>query len=96
MSTSGHTVRYCRPAPETLRRWIDAHPHIVAEFDSGKGYTTESGFAYDVLLRAGWRMSDDHVHTLIEPTVRAMLGQLRSVARCDCDECLREIARATI
>lgn len=85
------TVKYsgARP-PATLRAWCDAHPHMVYELHCGGGYATErkGGFAYDVLLRGGWCMSDDLVHTLIEPTVAAMLGQLRSVAPCDCNECL--------
>lgn len=83
---------YCKPAPATLRRWIDAHPLIVAEFDCGDGYSTDSGFAYDILLRAGWSMCDDYVHTLIEPTVKDMLRQLRAVRPCDCDECKRILA----
>lgn len=82
-------VRYRKPAPATLKRWIDEHPDKVYEFDCGGGYATESrsGFAYDVLLRAGWRRGDDYVHTLIEETVKGMLTQLRAVVPCDCDEC---------
>lgn len=94
MSTTKLVVKYCKPAPATLRRWIDAHPEKVAEFDCGGGYGTDSGFAYDILLRAGWRMCDDHVHTLIEPTVAAMLAQLRTLSPCDCDECRQMIADA--
>ncbi|TDG02550.1 hypothetical protein E1N52_39225 [Paraburkholderia guartelaensis] len=80
-------VRYVNRAPATLDRWIEAHANVVKEFNCGDGYGTESGFAYDILLRAGWRRGDDFVHTLIEPTVAAMLAQLRSVTQCDCDEC---------
>lgn len=82
-------VRYCKPAPVTLKRWLDANADKVQEFYKGRGYSTdrESDFAYDILLRPGWRMSDDYVHTLIEPTVHAMLAQLRAVVPCDCDEC---------
>ena len=92
-----HKVRYCKPAPATLRRWIDAHPEKVAEFDCGEGYCSgrNDGFAYDVLLRPGWRMGDDFVHTLIEPTVAAMLAQLRNVVACDCDECQALLAEKT-
>lgn len=85
------SVRYCKVAPASLKRWIDAHPEKVEEFDCGGGYSTDSGFAYDILLRAGWRKDDDYVHTLIEPTVRDMLAQLRSVSVCDCDECNERI-----
>jgi hypothetical protein len=80
-------VKYCKKPPVTLKRWIEANPDKVYEFDCGGGYGTESGFAYDILLRAGWRMGDDHVHTLIEETVKEMLAQLRAVVPCDCDEC---------
>ncbi|CAH2810716.1 MAG: hypothetical protein CBARDCOR_6844 [uncultured Caballeronia sp.] len=95
MSTNELKVRYCKQAPATLRRWIDAHPHIVAEFDVGEGYCSGrvDGFAYDILLRPGWRMHDDFVHTLIEPTVDQMLSQLRSVVQCDCDQCRELINR---
>ncbi|NUX58701.1 hypothetical protein [Paraburkholderia youngii] len=89
-----YVVKYCKPAPKTLKRWIDAHPERVREFDCGGGYCTgsDNDFAYDILLREGWAMSDDCVHTLIEPTVKAMLAQLRGVRPCDCDECKRELA----
>lgn len=89
-------VKYCKPAPATLRRWIDANADKVAEFDCGGGYTTDSksGFAYDILLAPGWRASDDFVHTLIEPTVGKMLAQLRSIAPCDCDECREMMGRS--
>lgn len=88
------TVKYCKPAPATLRRWLDAHSEKVREFDCGGGYSTDSdsGFAYDILLREGWRRGDDYVHTLIEPTVKTMLAQLRAVVPCDCDECKQIIA----
>jgi hypothetical protein len=82
-------VRYCKPAPITLKRWLDANADKVEEFDKGHGYCGDRGhdFAYDILLRAGWRMCDDYVHTLIEQTVADMLSQLRSIVPCDCDEC---------
>lgn len=89
-------VKYCHPAPVSLRRWIDAHPDKVQEFDCGGGYSTDTpdGFAYDILLRAGWRKGDDFVHTLIEPTVKGMLTELKAVVECDCDECRELIAKA--
>lgn len=92
MSNVEFKVKYCKPAPATLRRWLDKNADKVVEFDCGGGYSTDSGFAYDILLRAGWRMSDDYVHTLIEPTVAAMLAQLRDVSPCDCDSCKEEAA----
>jgi hypothetical protein len=91
---SEFVVKYCKPAPASLRAWIEKNPEKVYEFDSGDGYCTESGFAYDILLRAGWRMGDDFCHTLIEATAKAMLAQLRSVEPCDCDECRQMIERA--
>lgn len=90
--TTNFAVRYCKPAPATLKRWLDAHADKVDEFDCGGGYGTESGFAYDILLRAGWRMGDDFVHTLIESTVRDMLDRLKAVVPCDCDECKAMLA----
>ncbi|CAN7782960.1 hypothetical protein LJR175_008258 [Variovorax sp. LjRoot175] len=46
-------VRYCTEPPATLRTWCDAHAHQVQVFDSGDGYATDSGFAYEILLRQG-------------------------------------------
>ena len=90
-------VRYTKPVPETLRAWCDAHADRIQEVDSGHGYDFENrnGFGYDVLLRPGWCMSDDCVHTIIEPTVHATLAQLRTLARCDCDECLSLLAKGS-
>jgi len=77
------SVRYCgdAPPPATLRAWCDAHPDRVQELHVGGGYAT------------GRRMSDDCCHTLIEPTVAAMLRQLRAITRCDCADCREALAK---
>jgi hypothetical protein len=81
--------------PATLRAWCDAHADRVVELHVGGGYDTDrpNGHAYDILLRPGWSMSDDACHTLIEPTVAAMLRQLRTISRCDCKECVKALAK---
>ena len=92
------SVRYTgAPPPATLRKWCDAHAAQVLEVEVGYGYTTdrEDGKAYDILLRPGWRMSDDFVHTIIEPTVADALRQLRAVARCDCSDCVAALVKGT-
>jgi len=92
------SVRYSGDSPPaTLRKWCDAHPFRVYELHCGGGYDTDrpDGFAYDVLLRPGWRMSDDFCHTLIEPTVAAMLRQLRAIEPCDCTDCTEALAKGT-
>lgn len=80
--------------PRTLRVWCEAHADRVFELHVGGGYNTEraDGFAYDILLRPGWRIADDCCHTLIEGTVRGMLSQLRAIAPCDCQDCLKALA----
>lgn len=86
------TVRYTgETPPRTLRRWCDAHADRVQEVEVGYGYCTDrnDGRAYDILLRPGWRMSDDFVHTIIEPTVQKALSQLRVIVPCDCDDCTK-------
>lgn len=91
-------VRYSgEPPPQTLRRWCDAHADRVVELHVGGGYAfgRRDGRAYDILLRPGWCMADDCCHTLIEPTVQAMLRQLRAIARCDCQDCREALARGT-
>lgn len=90
------TVRYSGDTPPaTLREWCDDHSDRVYELHVGGGYSNDrpDGRAYDVLLRPGWRMSDDYCHTLIEPTVKAMLMQLRNIARCDCADCTAAMAK---
>ncbi len=84
------TVRYTGENPAVaLRRWCDAHADRVQDVDLTGGYDFGRGEAraYNVLLRPGWRMGDDWAHTLIEPSARAMLAQLRAVVPCDCDDC---------
>ena len=91
-------VRYSgEKPPATLLAWCDAHADRVLELHIGGGYATErsGGFAYDILLRPGWRMADDCCHTLIEPTVNAMLQQLRAIAPCDCKDCTDALAKGT-
>ncbi|PZQ76989.1 MAG: hypothetical protein DI563_05270 [Variovorax paradoxus] len=83
--------------PATLRRWCDAHADRVYELHCGGGYDSgrPNGFAYDVMLRPGWSMSDDACHILIEPTVADMLRQLRAIARCTCSDCIEALAKGT-
>ena len=74
---------------QQLDVWVSQVEYLHRRhFARGEGYATDSGFAYDILLRRGWRMSDDWVHILIEPTVKDMLRQLRSVTACDCRDCM--------
>lgn len=88
------TVRYIGNVPKTLRTYADKHAHQIAEISAGDGYTTESGFAYDVLLRAGWQDSSNPTcHTIIEPTVREVLSALRYVTTCDCDDECRQASK---
>lgn len=84
------TVRYPGARVSArLWRWCDAHADKVQELDIGPGYSfgDRDRKGYNVLLRPGWSMAGDCCHTLIEPTVAAMLAQLRAVQRCDCEEC---------
>lgn len=80
-------VKYLSTAPKTLRKRLDANADKVCEFDSGSGYTTESGFAYDILLREGWQVAGEFSHTINEETVADVLLKLALVVPCDCKEC---------
>lgn len=82
-------MRYEGRVPKSLHDWCDAHPERVYEVAAGYGYCTDSGFAYDIALRNGWRSSDDLVHSIIEPTVARALAELRAAVPCDCDACRR-------
>lgn len=87
--TTTMQVRYEGPVPKTLRAWCDRNAEKVAEVSAGTGYCTDDddGFAYDVMLRDGWRVRDDLLHGVIEPTVQKTLEILREVVPCDCDGC---------
>ena len=80
-------VRYEGPVPQSLRKWCDQHADKVYEVHAGGGYCTDSGFAYDVALRNGWRDGGDFVHSIIEGNVRDTLDKLRSVVPCECKTC---------
>jgi hypothetical protein len=83
-----HQVRYEEGRiPKTLRAWLDANAEKVDAISSGAGYATNSGFAYDILLRQGYS-TDEGMHTIIEPSIRAALLQLRSVGPCECRQCI--------
>jgi hypothetical protein len=89
------TVKYEGSIPATLRKYADKHSHQIAEISYGSGYCTDSGNAYDVLLRSGWCDGFDPLgacHTLIEPTVQDILSALRAVRVCSCEECKRDLA----
>ena len=81
------TVRYEGPVPQSLRKWCDQHADKVYEVHAGGGYCTDSGFAYDIALRNGWRDGGDYVHSIIEPNVKEALSKLRGVVPCDCRAC---------
>lgn len=90
------TVRYEGPVPKTLRTWCDRHAERVQEVSAGGGYCVsdsalDPGFAYDVALRPGWRVSDDLLHGIIEPTVSKTLEILRATVPCDCAGCRAEL-----
>jgi hypothetical protein len=80
-------VKYEGHVPKTLRDWCDKHPERVREVVAGGGYNTDSGFAYDVALRRGWRAAGEVVHSFVEETAKETLSQLRGVKACDCSDC---------
>lgn len=81
------TVKYEGRIPKTLRAYADRHAHQIVEISYDGGFCTDSGYAYDVLLRPGWQWEGGH--TIIEPTIAATIGQLRMITPCDesCDYC---------
>lgn len=72
--------------PKTIRKWIDAHPGVIADVDRDSGFTTKSGKAWDILLSPGWS-AEDCAHIIIEETVRDVMDKLATVDRCGCEEC---------
>lgn len=85
-------IKYEGVIPATLRRYCDRHRHQIAAVAAGGGYATDSGFAYDVMLRDGWCDGSDpfgSCHTLIEATLKEILSALRGIRQCECDDCLK-------
>ena len=83
-------VKYEGPIPKSLKNFCDLNSDKIQEVSAGGGYCTDrGGFAYDVLLRNGWRYGGDYVHTIIEPTVKETIEKLQWVVPCECSECRR-------
>jgi hypothetical protein len=82
------TVKYEGNIPKNLRAWCDKHPERVTEVSQGGGYNTDSGMAYDVLLRRHWGRSDGDGHTIIESTAKDTLAELRAAKPCTCEDCV--------
>ena len=82
-------VRFEGRVPATLRNWIAKHAaDKVYKVHHGGGFTTDSGIAYDVGINNGWCVTyPDRNHTVIEPTVRDVIDCLKTLERCDCDQC---------
>lgn len=88
-------VKYEGKVPKTLRAFCDKNADKIVEVSAGTGYATDSGFAYDVLLRAGWGAYGDPCHTVIEGTVMDTLRVLRGLEPCNCEDCEKDIARGS-
>lgn len=97
-STKGgerQSVRYESSIPsKRLRDWCDRNADKVSAVCYGSGFCTDSGFAYDVMLRSGWCDGNDIVHSIIEQTAAETLAKLRDIAKCDCDQCRAALAKA--
>jgi uncharacterized protein (DUF4415 family) len=81
--------------PKTLKTWIEKHAaDAVYDVDFGGGFSTESGNAYDVGIRNGWRVnvSGDWMHTIIEPTIKDVIDILKTLERCSCKDCIQGLA----
>ena len=86
-------VKYENQIPKTLRNFCDKNADKVYAVGSGTGYSFDrnNGFAYDVLLRAGWKAYNDTVHTIIEATIKDTIDQIKEAKPCDCRECMEII-----
>lgn len=83
-----HEVKFIGRIPQTLRTWCIRNADKVEEVEYSGGYScSDSGMAYDVWLRRGWRWRHDTVHSIIEPTIADVLRKLRDLVPCDCVEC---------
>jgi len=92
MKKAMQTIKYEGRIPNSLRTYCDRHRHQIAEVSYGSGYCTNSGMAYDVLLRSGWNdYYNPTCHTIIEDTLKDVLGVLKDVAPCECKECVAEV-----
>jgi len=76
------------PKSKVLLKWCKKNEEKVYEIHHGRGYSTESGDAYDILLNRGWCWEEDGCHTIIEETASDTLKALRDVKECKCHDCL--------
>lgn len=86
-------IRYEGAVGKTLRNWIERDKNArqaVKEVSKSGGFTFEREVGYDVLIRAGWRVTDDAPHTVIAATVRDVIGILKTLEPCDCKQCAAE------
>lgn len=84
--------------PVRLKKIIDRYPERIATnsrgdlcVDKDSGFATASGMAWDILLAAGWRHSDAH-RVIIEGNANDAASLIANAERCDCDDCVRELA----
>ena len=89
-----YAVRYESRIPQSLKAWIERNKEKVFAVDYASGFNTDSGWAYDILLRNGWSVQGEALHTIIEPTIKDTLAKLRGVERCDCEQCQNDKSTA--
>lgn len=83
-----NSIRYEGVIPAKLKIVCDCNRHKIKEVTYHDGWATDTGYSYEVVLRNGWRASDDLVHTLLDTSVDGIIRQIKAAERCDCDNCL--------
>lgn len=84
------TIRYEGQIPVRLRQFCDNNRHKVVEVIHGGGYATDSGEAYDVALRRGWKDGSDALgttHSIIATSYMEMIAAIKGAIPCDCEDC---------
>lgn len=87
-----NAVNYEGKIPKSLRDYAEKHADQIQEITWSDGYDSDRGGAYDAFLRAGWRKCDDYVHTLINDTAAGLIGELKDIVPCDCDDCQKRLS----
>jgi hypothetical protein len=80
--------------PDGMKLFLEQQSHKVFAACRGYGYSVDNdnGFAYDILLRKGWKCSDDDAHTIIVHTVALAKKKIWGAIPCECLSCLEKEA----
>lgn len=76
--------------PVTVKRWVDANPHIVESVEIEEdewGEAHEGPWSMWIYFQPGWINTATECHMIHEPTAKCVLEHATMIKPCDCDDC---------